>query len=191
MGMGKSTAAQLLRLGGIGVVDSDQLAHQLVEPGQPALSEIVASFGADLLDAQGRLRRSELARRVFASPPQRHQLEMILHPRIQAAWKAQFDAWTAEGQEAAAVDIPLLFETQAENEFNFIVCVACSDITQRRRLRQRGWSDAQIDHRLAAQWPAGQKMARADYVVWTESGLEIHRSQLARILHAEALDFHA
>ena len=191
MGMGKSTAAQLLRQGGIAVVDSDQLARQIVEPGQPALAEITAVFGADILDPQGRLCRQEMARRVFASPPQRQRLEAILHPRIRASWKSQFDAWTAEGRGAAAVDIPLLFETHAESEFDFIVCVSCSQTTQRARLHQRGWSDIDIDRRLTAQWPPAQKATMADYVVWTESGLEIHRAQLARILHAEALAFHA
>ena len=189
--MGKSTAAQLLRQGGIAVVDSDQLARQIVEPGQPALAEIAAVFGTDILDPQGRLRRQELAHRVFASPPQRRRLENILHPRIRASWKSQFDAWTAEGRRVAVVDIPLLFETQAESEFDFIVCVACAEATQRLRLRGRGWSDTEIDRRLSAQWPAEQKAAKADYVVWTESGLEVHRAQLARVLHAEALDFHA
>jgi dephospho-CoA kinase len=78
--------------------------------------------------------------------------------------------------------IPLLFETDASRHFDATICVACSAKTQRQRLRARGWTDEQIDQRLAAQLPAEQKMALADYVVWTEGGLDVHEAQLQRIV---------
>ncbi len=78
--------------------------------------------------------------------------------------------------------IPLLFETGAEAELDATICVACSAATQRRRLLARGWTPLQTEQRLRAQWPVEQKMARADYVVWTESGLDIHAAQLERIV---------
>ena len=182
IGMGKSTAADLLCRRGFPVVDSDVIAREIVEPGQPALAEIRQLFGRELLGDDGRLRRDELARRVFADASARRKLEEILHPRIRAVWRSQLQSWRAEGRSAAIALIPLLFETDAARHCEATICAACSAKTQRQRLRQRGWNDEQIDQRLAAQWPAEQKMALADYVVWTEGGLEVHEAQLERIV---------
>ncbi len=182
IGMGKSTADQLLRERGVAVVDTDLLARQLVEPGQPALGEIQQTFGPEFVDADARLRREELARRVFADAVARRQLEDILHPRIRALWMAQVEAWRAEGRPVAVVVIPLLFETDAASHFDATVCVACSAATQRQRLQARGWTAEQIEQRIQAQWPVEKKMALADFVVWTEAGLDVHAAQLDRIL---------
>jgi dephospho-CoA kinase len=80
------------------------------------------------------------------------------------------------------VVIPLLFETGAEAELDATICVACSSATQFERLSARGWSREQIDQRNQAQWPIEQKLAKADYVIWTEAGLDLHSAQLDRIL---------
>src|SRR6266498_2536472 len=135
--MGKSTAADLLRQRGLPVSDSDVIARQVVEPGQPALAEIQQLFGREIVGDDGR--------------------------------------------PAALAVIPLLFETDAGRHFDATICVACSEKTQRHRLRARGWTDEQIDQRLAAQWPVEKKMLLADYVVWTEGPLEVHQAQLDRI----------
>ena len=185
--MGKSTSAQLLRDRGVLVVDTDDLARQVVGPGQPALAEVVAAFGPEILGSDGQLRRNELARRVFADPAARRQLEAILHPRIRMLWRAQVEAWHAEGHPLAVVVIPLLFETKAQAELDATICVACTPPTQEQRLLARGWSPKQIQQRNRAQWPIEQKIARADYLVWSEAGLDVHAAQLDRILR----DFHA
>ena len=182
IGMGKSTSAQLLRSRNVPVVDTDDLARQVVEPGQPALAEIQAAFGADIVSPDGQLRRDELARRVFADPAARQRLEAILHPPIRALWRSQMQTWRAEGRPLAVVVIPLLFETKAEAELDATVCVACSASTQQERLRARGWSPDQIRQRLQAQWPVEKKMAMADFVLWTEAGLDVHAAQIDRIL---------
>jgi dephospho-CoA kinase len=182
VGMGKSTAADLLRQRGLPVVDSDLIARQVVEPGQPALAEIVQHFGAQMIDDRGRLRRDALARRVFADADARRKLEETLHPRIRALWQAQLDVWRAEGRPAAVAVIPLLFETDGARHFDVTVCVACSAETQRRRLQARGWNDEQIGQRIAAQLPVADKMLRADYVIWTEGPLAVHEAQLDRML---------
>src|SRR5437879_3055472 len=93
IGMGKSTSAALLERQGIPVVDTDVLARQVVEPGQPAWVEIQKAFGNDIVDNAGRLRRKELARLVFADVERRRQLESILHPRIRELWLAQVEQW--------------------------------------------------------------------------------------------------
>ena len=185
MGMGKSAAAQLLRERGRPVVDTDALARQIVEPGQPALQEIRAAFGKEMIGPDGQLRRDELARRVFSDSAARGKLEAILHPRIRALWQDQIETWRAEGKPLAVVVIPLLFETNAGGQFDATVCVACSPATQRRRLGERGWTPEQIEQRAAAQWPVEKKMARADFVVWSEGGLDVLAEQLDRIFRAE------
>lgn len=182
IGMGKSASAQLLRGRGVPVVDTDDLARQIVEPDQPALAEIVAAFGPQIVGPDGRLRRAELARRVFADPAARRRLEAILHPRIRVLWRAQAETWRAEGHPLAVVVIPLLFETKAEAELDATICVACSAATQQQRLQARGWPPEQIEQRLQAQWPVETKIARADYLVWTEADLDVHAAQIERIL---------
>ena len=182
VGMGKSTAAEFLRTRGAQVVDTDELARQLVQPGQPALAEIQAEFGKRILTPDGQLRRDELARIVFADAAAREKLEAILHPRIRERWLAQVEIWRKENRALAVVVIPLLFETRAESHFNKIICVACSAPTQRQRLLSRGWTPEQIKQRLAAQWPVEQKISRADFVVWTDGALDAHAQQLERIL---------
>jgi dephospho-CoA kinase len=182
VGMGKSTSGRLLAERGVAVVDTDVIARQLVEPGQPALSEIQNTFGPGMLDAEGRLRRDELARLIFRDAAARRSLEGILHPRIRAVWKEQLDLWHAGGRNQAVVIIPLLYETDAAAHFDTIICVACTAATQHERLLARGWTAEQIGQRLNAQWPAEKKLALADRVVWTEPGLDVHAAQLARII---------
>jgi dephospho-CoA kinase len=180
--MGKSTAAQLLSQRGVSVVDTDVLARRVVEPGQPALAEVQRIFGPDIVAPDGRLRRDELARIVFADPVARQKLEDILHPRIRALWRDQVAAWRAEGRPLAVVVIPLLFETNAQAELDATLCVACSPATQRQRLLARGWSADQLEQRLRAQWPIEQKIVTSDYLIWTEGSLDLHAAQLDRIL---------
>ena len=180
--MGKSTCAELLRAREVPGIDTDVIARQVVEPGQPALAEVISAFGRDLLDADGRLRRDTLAQRVFADAEARRRLESLLHPRIRTAWLAQVAQWREEGHPVVAVVIPLLFETNATAEFSSTVCVACSEATQQERLRQRGWTPEEIGRRRNAQWPIEKKMTLSTYVIWTEGGISVHARQLDRIL---------
>ena len=182
VGMGKSTAAGFLLTSGVRVIDTDDLARELVQPGEPALTEIVVAFGKEILGADGQLQRAKLARQIFASAPARQKLEAILHPRIRARWAAQIEAWRRENCPLAVVVIPLLFETDAEKHFDKILCVACSPAAQQARLRERGWPPEQILQRIAAQLPVEQKIARSHHVLWTEGTLEVHRRQITTIL---------
>jgi len=183
IGMGKSTSAQLLRDRGVAVVDTDALARQLVEPGQPALAEIIGCFGPDIVAPDGRLRRDELARRVFSDEASRRRLENILHPKIRELWLKQLEAWRAEGCPLAVVVIPLLFETGAERRFDSTICVACSAATQHQRLQARGWGPDEIKQRIGAQLSAEKKMHLSDFIIWTEGEVAVHTEQLERIIH--------
>ncbi len=182
VGMGKSTAVQFLRVHSAQVVDTDELARQLVRPGETALAEIQNQFGKNVIAADGQLRRDELARIVFADSHARQKLEAILHPRIREHWLAQIKNWRKENHSLAVVVIPLLFETHAESQFDKIICVACSTVNQQKRLLERGWTTEQIRQRIAAQMPVDQKIARADFMVWTDGDMDSHRQQLERIL---------
>ncbi len=178
VGMGKSTAADFLSRRGARVVDTDELAHQLVRPGQSALAEIQNAFGPGLLAPDGTLKREQLAGVVFADTAARQKLEAILHPRIRAAWQAQVAQWRRENVPLAVVVIPLLFETGAENLFEKIVCAACTPAAQRERLHARGWPDGEIARRSAAQLPVADKITRAHFVLWTEGRLETLARQI-------------
>ena len=181
IGAGKSAVAKILSARGFAIVDTDQLAYQLVESGQPALTEIQNNFGEQILAADGSLRRDELARIVFADDAARRKLEAILHPRIRERWQAQLAAWSSEGKPVAIVVIPLLFETGAESNFDQTICVACSTGTQHSRLLARGWTASQIEQRLAAQWPLQKKMDLSHRVIWNEGDEAALAAQLALI----------
>jgi dephospho-CoA kinase len=182
VGMGKSTAARMLRTHGVQVVDTDDLARRLVEPGQSALAEIKEVFGDEVISSDGGLNRGELARIVFADIAARRKIEAILHPRIRQSWLAQVELWRRGDCRLAAVVIPLLFETQAASQFDKVICVACSAANQQQRLSGRDWTATQIRQRIAAQMPVEQKINRADFIVWTDGDLVAHAQQIERIL---------
>jgi dephospho-CoA kinase len=203
VGMGKSTVGELLTRCGVAVIDTDSIARQIVEPGQPALAQIVQRFGGSILHTDGTLNREELARRIFTDPQARADLEAILHPRIHAIWKTAVERWRAAGTDVrndlhprlakdcapemcGAVIIPLLFETSSGPLFDATICVVCSFPTQTKRLSDRGWTAAQIQQRIDAQWPIERKIAQSDYVVWTDTTLEAVAAQVDKILKRNA-----
>ncbi len=182
IGTGKSTAGSILARRGFQVIDTDELARELVAPGQPALEEISTAFGLDTIDAQGRLDRAKLAALVFTDAAKRTRLEAILHPRIRSAWMDRVAAWRAAGFPYGVVVIPLLFETGAQVQFDLVLCTACTGPTQLSRLSARGWATAHSTARLAAQWPLERKMAASHRVIWTEGTLEVHEHQIDRVV---------
>lgn len=163
IGSGKSTVANLFAARGVPVIDADVIARELVEPGQPALADIVAAFGADMLDAQGRLDRARLRALVFDDPSQRKRLEAILHPRIHAAMTARSQAQSAP---YVLLVIPLLFEANQLDLVDRVLVVDAPTETQRARVSARDHlPPALIDSMLAAQWDRQQRLERADDVI--------------------------
>jgi dephospho-CoA kinase len=182
VGMGKSTAAGFFLQHGARVVDTDEIARQMVQPGQPALAEIQNAFGKGVIAADGSLNRAGLAHVVFNDAAALKILEAILHPRIRKCWQSQVSEWRTENRPLAVVVIPLLFETLAEAQFDQIICVACSPAAQRDRLAARGWPPEQVRQRIAVQMPVEHKLARSHFVIWSEGLPEIHHRQIVRIL---------
>ena len=186
IGMGKTTAGSILVKLGCRVVDTDDIARELTEPGQPALDEIRRAFGDECFGPDEHLRRDVLARRVFANEPDRRLLEDILHPRIRGRWLAQVESWRSQSVQVAVVIIPLLFETDAVRDVDATICIACAEACQQRRLAERGWTPGQIQQRIQAQLPVRRKMELADYVIWNCAGIDVLELQLARIMEVRS-----
>ena len=178
VGMGKSTAARLLKKAGLPVVDSDDLAREVVQPGTDALAEIAAEFGEGFLNTDGSMNRVKMASTVFQDDAARKRLEAIIHPRVRVVWEKQIEQWREQKRPVGVVVIPLLFEVDLQDSFDAVLCVACTANTQRARLRELNWSDDQIADRIAAQMDIAQKMNLADHVLWNEGTLEQLGEQL-------------
>jgi dephospho-CoA kinase len=181
IGSGKSEAArQFARLGAT-VIDTDLLARELVEPGQPALAEIVDSFGPDMLTSEGALDRTRLRQHVFADPARRRQLEGILHPRIRA--RALQLADQADTPYCILV-IPLLVETSADYRLQRVLLIDCPEDIQRQRIRTRDrLAERDIDAILAAQANRAQRQAVADDIVVNDKQLPQLQAAIERLHH--------
>ncbi|MHB1523694.1 MAG: dephospho-CoA kinase [Candidatus Dormibacteria bacterium] len=180
---GKSAVGRMLEDLGAAVVDADQLAREVVEPGTPGLQEVVAAFGKDVLDGEGRLARGRLGERVFADPGERRRLERILHPRIAELARQRLAA--VRGR-LAVYQAPLIFETGREGEFQGVLLVDCDPELQLARLRVRDrLEEADARARLAAQLPAAERRRRATWVVDNSGSLDDTRAQLLRLWERE------
>lgn len=167
------------------VFDADSCARRLTESDPAVLEAIRRQFGADVFDASGSLQRTALRAIVFTDPAARLALQAILHPVIRNTWLAMASAIRVQpGPQWLAVDIPLLFETSAESNFDSIIVVACSAAIQRNRLMdKRHISPGLADGMIASQLPLAGKIERADHVVWND-GLPTALEAQARILSA-------
>lgn len=179
IGSGKTTASDYFAQRGAAVIDTDRIARELVEPGQPALQEIVALFGAAVLDAGGRLKRETLREQVFADPAQRRRLEAVLHPRIRA--RADELAAAARAPYCIFV-IPLLVETAYPYDLDRVLVIDAPEAQQYRRIRARnGLDDDAIAAILASQASREQRLQAADDVVVNDGDLDHLYRQLDRL----------
>jgi dephospho-CoA kinase len=190
IGSGKSTVAAMLRDLGAYLVDSDEGARAVVEPGTPGFERVVAEFGPGVV-SEGRLDRAALAELVFRDPTARDRLNAIVHPLVRE-WSAQRVAQAAQRGEPVVVhDIPLLFENQLEHLFDAVLLVHVPpDVQLRRLVEGRGFSEADARARIAAQMPIDDKVAGATYVVDNSGPMEATRRQIeevwGRLVSAEA-----
>ncbi|MGE0042475.1 MAG: dephospho-CoA kinase [Vicinamibacterales bacterium] len=179
---GKSYVARRLAGAGVPVVDADVLAREAVAPGTAGLEAIRARFGDRVIGPDGGLDRQALAAIVFADAGARRDLEAIVHPVVRAAIDRFFEALPPDTPVAVA-DIPLLFETGREAEFDAVVVAACPARMQRERVMQRDgatWDEA--SRRIAAQMPIDEKMRRADHVIRTDGSYADTDRQVDRVL---------
>jgi dephospho-CoA kinase len=181
---GKSTVVRMLRELGAEVVDADVLAREVVSPGEPALAEIVAAFGEEVLLPSGELDRKKLGGLVFSDPERRERLNAIVHPRVRERIRHRLEEIRAENQEAVVVlDVPLLFDVPLPDlEALPAVVVYASPETQLQRLRERdGLAQDEAERRLRAQRPLREKLGRARWVVDNDGDLDRTREQVERL----------
>jgi dephospho-CoA kinase len=180
---GKSYVLDRLRAHGIPCLDADALAHGVEAAGTEATTAIAARFGSDVLAADGSVDRAKLGPIVFADPAARKDLEAIVHPAVYRAIAAGLRGFERiGGYPFAIVDVPLLYETGAEKDFDRVVVTACSPELQLARLRERGISETSARQRLAAQWPTDERIARADFVIRTDGPYEETDRQVADLV---------
>jgi dephospho-CoA kinase len=154
---------------GVPCLDADELVHGVEAAGTETTAAIAARFGADVLAADGSVNRVKLGPIVFADPAARRELEAIVHPAVFRAIAAGVRAIELTGRHVfAVVDVPLLFETGANERFDRVIVTACPPELQMARLKERGLSEEAARQRLAAQWPTDGKVMRADFVVMTD-----------------------
>ena len=181
---GKShVRAEFERLG-VPTIDADLLARDAVAPGSPALAAIADRFGRDVIDSNGALDRRKLAALVFSDPVARRDLEAIVHPIV----RARIDAWfeTLDPRHRFAIaDIPLLYETGREREFDAVIVTACDPETQVRRVMRRdSITEQEARQRVAAQLPTDEKVRRADHVITTDGSFDDTNSHVRRVFTA-------
>jgi dephospho-CoA kinase len=178
---GKSYVVRQLRASGVPVVDSDVLAREAVAPGTAGLVAIVDRFGPDLLQGD-ELDRARLGEIVFSDAGARRDLEDIVHPAVRRAI-AEFFATLPPDTPLAVADIPLLYETHGERNFDATIVIACARDTQIERIVARdGLSRDEAERRVAAQLPIEEKVRRADYVIRTDGPYEETNAQIAAVL---------
>jgi len=160
---GKSTVAELFAGLGATVIDTDRIAREIVEPGRPALAELVRALGTDILGTGGALDRTSLRRRIFADADARRTVERILHPAILAELERQS---RAAGGPYQLLVIPLLVERHLAGLVDRVLVVDCEPATQLERLMKRdGETRESAQAMLAAQAPREARLAAADDVI--------------------------
>jgi dephospho-CoA kinase len=179
---GKSHVLERFRQLGVPCLDADRLAHGVTSAGTEATAAIAARFGSGVLDANGAVDRAKLGPIVFADESARRELERIVHPAVYRAITAGLRAFELlENAPAAIVDVPLLYETGRAADFDRVIATVCSSEHQLARLIDRGLTEEQARQRLAAQMPAAEKAARADYVIRTDGSFADTDSQVEKI----------
>jgi dephospho-CoA kinase len=179
IGTGKSYCLERFAAHGAATIDADVLAREAVAPGTPGLAALAARFGSGILALDGTLDRPVLGRIVFGDAKARAALEAIIHPQVYRHIREWFANLPA-GTRVAIADLPLVFETGHQHDFDEVVVAACDPEEQVRRVMARDHlSDADARARLAAQWPIEEKVTRADRVIWTDRGFAETDRQVA------------
>jgi dephospho-CoA kinase len=185
---GKSTVAKFFAAAGVPIIDTDQVAREVVEPGQPPLEQLVERFGRSILTADGHLDRPKLREIVFSDPRARADLEALTHPAIGTA----VEAWSAAaGGPYQILILPLLVEKSLGSQVDRVLVVDCDEELQIRRLQARDGSTVeQARAILNAQTSRTARLKSAHDVIQNEGDLSVVRDQVSA-LHARYLELAA
>jgi dephospho-CoA kinase len=166
---------------GVPTIDADRLARDAVAEGSPGLKAVINRFGRGVLDDTGALDRRKLGSIVFQDPVARRDLEDIIHPAVRSAIDGWFES-ISDSAPVAIADIPLLFETGRQGEFDVVIVTACDPLTQIKRVMARDdVSEAEARARVAAQLPIEEKVRRADHVINTDGSFEETNRQVRSV----------
>ena len=182
IGSGKSAVSRLLASYGAVVLDADVMAREVVEVGTPGLAEVVEAFGSDVLRPDGSLDRARLGQRVFGDAAELARLNAVLHPRIGQRFAELLAQAEASGTPVAVHDIALLVENGLQDRYDAIVVVAATPETQLDRLvRLRGMDEAEARARIAAQASLEDRLAVATHVISNDGPLDELAPQVERV----------
>ncbi len=183
VGMGKSTAAAMLRRMDVPVHDADATVHRLMAKGGAAVAAVAEEFPGALRD--GAIDRKALGRRVFGDPPALKRLEAILHPLVRRDQAAFLRRYRAARAPLVVLDIPLLYESGGARRVDAVLAMTVAPFLQRRRVMSRpGMTEAQFAGILAAQVPDALRRREADFVVPSGLGKGFTYRRLRRIVAA-------
>lgn len=187
---GKSVVARILAELGAKIIDADRVAREVVQPGEPALAEIVAAFGRKVLQPEGELNRKALAELVFTDAASLARLNQITHPRIIERINELCQAYLTQGAGLVVIDAPLLIETGLAEQVDVVVVTTCPREVQIARIQARdGLSRAEAEQRIASQLPQEEKIKQADFVIETDCSLAELRVRVKEvweeIVHAQ------
>jgi dephospho-CoA kinase len=179
---GKSTVAAMFQRLGATVIDADQVAHELVEPGQPLFETVASTFGREVVGADGCLDRRRLGALVFADPEARRRLETLLHPAIIEECERRIRQAEVSGTSICLVNAALLIESGWYTRCDAVILVEASEATQLDRLaRSRGLGQDDAMLRIRSQMPQQEKHQYAHYVIENEGPLDATARQVKAV----------
>ncbi|WP_088006619.1 dephospho-CoA kinase [Indiicoccus explosivorum] len=180
---GKSTVAAMLKNKGYPVVDADEVARLVVEPGSETLNDVRRLFGQEVIRPDGTLDREKLGERIFNDPVSRRQLNEVMHPAIRQEMLRQRDGWLENGADTVIMDIPLLFESRLQHFVDKVLVVSVTEENQLARLMERNrLTEKEARARISSQLPLSTKEQGADAVIYNNGTLAETEQQLEAIL---------
>jgi dephospho-CoA kinase len=184
-GTGKTTVSRMLRELGATVIDADEAAHAVYEPGTPGFDAVVSEFGAEYV-RDGRIDRTRLGQLVFHDAGARARLNAIVHPLVRDWMAARTLAAAERGAEVVVQDVPLIFENGLEGLYESVLLVYVPEALQVERLvESRGLSEDIARAMIASQMPIEEKRNRARYVIDNSGSRDETRAQMQRLWEQE------
>ena len=183
IGSGKSTVAKLLAEAGFKVVDADQIAREIMEPGSPVLDDVADAFGADVIREDGTLDRGKLAGRAFVDKRATEKLNSVTHPAIRAESERRFADAEAAGEPAVVYDMPLLVDIGMHRDMDLTVVVDVdADQRVRRLVSSRGLDEADARARIAQQIDDATRKAAADVIIDNNGAIDALSPQVDELI---------